>query len=205
MSKVKWMLAGAVLWLAGGVAKAEDDNTFRNATAGISLQKPETWVYATAAQNAENLARVKLSDAEFQSAMQKYATTPMVAMMKYPEPFEDVNPSFKLNLKPYGALKGKSAIELAQIVLGPLQSVFKDFAIAQAPVGVQVAGIESAYARVNYTLQVSDLQDFPITSEFWIVPRGDYFFLIGAGTRQDESTGTREEIAQILSSIRIEN
>jgi len=45
---------------------------------------------------------------------------------------------------------------------------------------------------------------FPTASELWIVPRGDYFFLIGAGTRQDEKTGGRDEIRSILGTVRIE-
>jgi hypothetical protein len=41
-------------------------------------------------------------------------------------------------------------------------------------------------------------------SELWIVPRGDYFFMIGAGTRQDEKTGTRKEIQEILKTVKID-
>ncbi len=33
---------------------------------------------------------------------------------------------------------------------------------------------------------------------------GDYFFIIGAGTRQDEKTGSRDEIKQILSTVKID-
>ena len=51
--------------------------------------------------------------------MLKYATAPLVAMMKYPEPFDDVNPSFKANIKPLGQLKGKTAIELMAVVGAP--------------------------------------------------------------------------------------
>jgi hypothetical protein len=36
------------------------------------------------------------------------------------------------------------------------------------------------------------------------VPHGDYFFLLGAGTRQDETTGTRAEIRAIVDSVKIE-
>lgn len=39
--------------------------------------------------------------------------------------------------------------------------------------------------------------------EIWIVPRGDYFFLIGAGTRQDEKTGSRQEIRRILDTVKV--
>jgi hypothetical protein len=58
--------------------------------------------------------------------------------------------------------------------------------------------------RINYSLQASDGRTFPTTSEMWIVPKGDYFFMIGAGTRQDEKTGSRKEIQQIVDSIKVQ-
>jgi hypothetical protein len=54
---------------------------------------------------------------------------------------------------------------------------------------------------MNYSMTMPDGRELPTTSELWIIPRGDYFFLIGAGTRQDESTGSKAEIEYILSSI----
>jgi len=131
-------------------AMAGEGDAFRSATAGFEITKPADWHYLTAEQNQENLSRVELTDDEYKEALLKYATVPLVAMVKYAEPFDDLNPSVKVNIKPLGELKGMAATEL------------------------------------------------------WIVPRGDYFFLIGAGTRQDEKTGGRDEIGSILATMRIE-
>ena len=158
----------------------------------------------TATQNLENIKAVKLPDAEFHAAMQKYATAPLVAMMKYPEPYDDVNPSFKVIIKPLGDLKGKSPEELISLSIPQFQRMFKDFVLVQAPTEGAVSGMKSAYARINYTMEIPDGRTFPTTSELWIVPRGDYFFMIGAGTRQDEKTGTRDEIRAILETVKIE-
>ncbi len=192
-----WMLVAAF------AAQADDPNAFVNEAAGLRLTKPADWVYVTAAQNLENLKAIKLTDAEFHATMQKYATAPLVAIMKHEEPYEDVNPSFKVNLKPYGSLKGKTPVELVEFVIPQIGKVFKDFAIDQAAMEVEVAGVTSAYARVNYTMEIPDGRTFPTTSELWIIPHGEYFFMIGAGTRQDEKTGTREEVQEILKSIKI--
>jgi hypothetical protein len=70
---------------------------------------------------------------------------------------------------------------------------------------VSVSGLAGAYVRVHYTLQTAENASFPTASELWIVPRGDFFFMIGAGTRQDEKTGTRAEIASIIQSVKIEH
>jgi len=193
-----------VIFLLTGIAYA-DENIFKSITVGFEVTKPKGWSFVTAQENLDNLKRTKLSDDEFHQLMLKYATAPLVAMMKYPEPYDDLNPSLKVNIKPFGQLKGRDGKEVISLILPQFQKVFKDFQLVQAPIDVKVAGLKAAYVRINYSLQIPDGRTFPTTSELWIVPRGDYFFMIGAGTRQDEKTGSRKEIEQIMKSIKIEN
>jgi hypothetical protein len=181
-----------------------DDNTFKSVTAGFEVHKPASWQFVTAEQNLENLKRTKLNDEEFHQFVLKYSNAPLVAMMKYPEPFDDLNPSFKVQLKPFGQLRGTDPKQILTIISGQMKNAFKDFTVAQTPTDGIVSGIKSAYMQINYSLQIPDGRNFPTTSELWIVPRGDYFFMIGAGTRQDEKTGTRKEIQQIINSIKIQ-
>lgn len=197
-------LLAALFILGAGLAAAADPNVFNNSTAGFQMTKPEEWSYITAAQNMDNIKAVKLSDETLHAALQKYATAPLVAMTKFPEPFDDVNPSFKVSLKPYGGLKGKLPQEIISLMVPQFQNLFKDFVLVQPPSEVAVSGIKSAYVRMNYTMEIPDGRTFPTTSELWIVPRGDYFFMIGAGTRQDEKTGSREEIQSILNTVKID-
>ena len=199
------LLAGMGLFLMFGMAFAGDsDNTFRSVTVGFEITKPESWQFLTAEQNLENLKRAKLSDEEFHQLMLKYATAPLVAMMKHPEPFDDLNPSLKVNVKPFGQLKGVDPKQILSMVSGQFASIFKDYAVVEGPADREVSGIKSGYLRFNYSLQIPDGRTFPTTSELWIVPRGDYFFMIGSGTRQDEKTGTRREIHEILKTIKID-
>lgn len=189
--------------LAAGIARAADATLFDSPTAGFQVKRPATWHFVTAEQHRENLKAIKFSDEEFHAAMQKYSTTPLVAMMKFEEPFDDVNPSFKVQIKPYGGLKGKSPAEIIGAFVPQFEKMFKDFSLIQSPTHVVVSGIKSAYMRMNYSLEIPDGRAFPTTSELWIVPHGDYFFVIGAGTRQDEKTGSREEIQRILKTVKI--
>ena len=200
ISRLPVLVFGSVLLGYAILTKAE---LFSNPTAGFQMVKPDDWHHVTAAQNLENIKSLKLNDEEFHAAMQKYATAPLVAITKYKEPIEDVNPSFKVNIKPFGQLKGKKPQELITMLIPQFERTFKSFELAQAPTEVVVSGIRSAYARMNYVMETPG-GSFPITSELWIVPRGDYFFMLGAGTRQDEKTGTRKEIDSILASVKIE-
>lgn len=197
------LITPLILLLA--VTAYANDNIFKSISVGFEITKPKEWSFVTAQENLDNLKRTKLSDDEFQQLMLKYATAPLVAMTKYPEPYDDLNPSLKVNIKPFGQLKGKDSKEVISLILPQLQKMFKDYQLVQSPIDVNVAGFKAAYVRINYSLQIQDGRIFPTTSELWIVPRGDYFFMIGAGTRQDEKTGSRKEIEQIMKSIKIDN
>ncbi len=183
---------------------AEDRDTFKSVTVGIEVTKPSVWSFASTQEILENLKSIKLNDEQFHQLMLKYSTVPLVAMMKYPEPYDDINPSFKVNIKPFGQHKGADGKQVISSILPQFNKMFKDFIVVQAPIDTEVSGLKAAYSRFNYSLQIPDGREFPTSSELWIVPRGDYFFLIGAGTRQDEKTGSRDEIKQILSTVKID-
>jgi hypothetical protein len=189
--------------LLSALASAEDKNEYSNPTVGLSLTRPKGWQFATADEVAENFKRTKLSDEEFQKMLEKYSTAPLVAMMKHPEPFDDLNPSFKVNIKPLGGLPPNDPKKILSLVTKQFPKVFKDYKLVTAPTDTKISGLVAAYAKIHYSLEIPDGRSFPTCSELWIVPRGSYFFMIGAGTRQDESTGTRSEIRAILDSLKL--
>lgn len=197
---MKFMQALIFLLLAFA-AFAEDTNVFESATVGFKVTKPDDWQFITAQENLDNIKKIELKDEELRQQILKYATAPLVAMLKYPEPFDDLNPSFKVNIKPLGQLRGMAPTKMLELILPQFKDIFHDFSLVQAPMDTTVGQHVAGYMRTNYSLMVPDGRTFPASSEIWIVPRGDYFFLIGAGSRQDEKTGSRDEIAKILSSI----
>lgn len=185
-----------------GTAAFADENLFTSPTAGFELTKPPSWVYMSADQNADNLRRTDHNDPELKAALMKYATAPMVVITKHPEPFDDLNPSFKVNMRPLGQFAGASPETILSAMLPPMKRMFSDLTIVQEPVAMSVGGLPGAHARFNYTLRAGGVS-YPATSELWVVPRGDFFFLMGAGWREDEATGSRSEISSIVESIRI--
>ena len=44
---------------------------------------------------------------------------------------------------------------------------------------------------------------FKTCSELWLIDKGQYFYMIGAGTKQDESNCKREEILNFLNSVEL--
>ena len=103
---------------------AQDDNVFESVTVGFKVTKPSEWQFVTAEENLESLKNVQLNDEEFKQLMLKYSTAPLVAMMKYPEPFDDLNPSFKVNVKPLGNFKGDDPKKIMGLMLPQFYKMF---------------------------------------------------------------------------------
>ncbi len=197
----KFLLVWALALLAGPV-HAQPSNTFTSPTARFSLTKPSDWQFLSADQNAANLKAVDMDDAEMKAALAKYATTPLVAITKHAEPYADLNPSFKVNIRPLGQFAGADPKAIISALLPSLQRMFSDAKVVEGPSDVAIGGLKGGYVRLDYTLRTNDGATFPTSSELWIVPRGDFFFMMGAGTRQDEATGRRSEIRSIVEGIK---
>ena len=87
-----------------------DSNRFSSPTAGFSITKPPTWVFASVEQIAAYRARVRLNDKDLEEQIRQRASAPLVAITRHPEPFDDLNPSVQVILRPLGQLEGTMAI-----------------------------------------------------------------------------------------------
>lgn len=183
---------------------AENNNKFESVTVGFKVFKPNDWRFVSAYENLVSLNRIRLNNEEFHKLMLKHSTAPLVAMMKYPEPFDDLNPSFKVTTKPLGQFKGLDPKVILDRLIPQFGKIFQNLDLVQPPEDTMVAGLNAAYMRIHYSLTIPDGRVFPTSSELWVVPRGSYFFILGAATRQDEKTGSRVEINKILDTVEIQ-
>jgi hypothetical protein len=151
-----------------------------NPTVGISIDKPAAWQVLTASANAENLRKAEIGTPEFQAAIQRYASVPLYAFVKYREPLADVNPSVKLNTRPAGAFAGKSGLQVLEAILPTLSKVMADFVVVEAPQAATIGGRPAGHTAIHYTMK-ADGASYPARSELWLIPRGDHMIVIGAG------------------------
>jgi len=188
---------------AGAIEASTAGETVEIPSLGLSVFRPAGWVTITADENARNIQSVQMDDREFQELAARYATAPVFAIAKYPEPYADLNPSFKVNVRPLGGFAKFAPEDILTTALPTFSRAFKDVRILDGPRPAQVSGRKAAYARLAYTLRAKGVA-VPTISEIWVVPKGSIFFMIGAGTREDEKNGSRAEIRQILDRLRIE-
>jgi len=201
MLKLTRYLLVAIALTLSSVCLAQDD--YSNPTLGFRMRKPTSWHYLTAEEHRANLKRADFADPAFKDLVARYARTPFLAITKHKEPHDDLNPSVRVNAREAGTLKGMAPEKVVEIMASTFARMFKDYSVAEGPVATKVSGHAAGYIRVNYTHE-ADGRKWPTTSELWIVPRGDLHFIIGAGTRQDEKSGTRKEVRSIIDTIKID-
>jgi hypothetical protein len=184
------------------VASAEKPANIDIPSFGLSVVPVPGWHVISAQENADNLRSVKMDDRQFQELAIRYANSPVVALSKYKEPYEDLNPSFKINVRPAGAFSGRPPTEILAAALPAFRRAFSDMAIEEGPSPTKVAGHDAAYAKLAYTMKAAGAA-FPTVSEIWIVPRGPIVVMVGTGTRADERNGTRAEVRQFVDRLTI--
>jgi hypothetical protein len=165
------------------IAWAQDPNTFASSAAGVSMSKPLGWHF-TAQQNA--------------------ATAPLVVITRHEEPFDGLNPTVKINIRPLGEWNGSNPVEIVETLTAPLQQAFKDAATVDGPRETELSGLKAGYVRVNFTLQSAAGRAFRTSSELWVVPRGSDYFLIEIGRSQTAGEAEKRELRSIVNSIKID-
>ena len=166
----------------------------------MSIQKPADWHVLTAEANAENLKKAEIGTPEFQEAVRKHASVPLYAFTRYPEPHPDMNASVKLNTRPAGPFAGRSGQDVLQALLPALSLAMTNLKVVTAPETTILGGRAAGHLALTYTLKTAGAS-YPAASEMWVIPRGDYLIIVGAGYRPDEKTGDRQAVLKIVHSL----
>lgn len=169
---------------------------------GIKLDYPKTWKLNSADSYYSNLENIKFDDKEFNEMIQKSASVPFFFLTKYSEPYDDINPSLKINTKPFGNLIGKSLIDISNILLTQFEKLFTDYELIEAPKEISINNQKATYFKIYYTLINSEGNFFKTCSELYLVNKETFFYMIGVGTKQNESNGSRQEMQNIIKTIK---
>jgi hypothetical protein len=191
------------LCVLSAFSQTDTFKTYRHSVLNFKIDYPVDWNVISVDEYYNQLNTIKLSEKEFNDLLVKNASVPFFAITKYPEPFDDLNPSIKINTKPYGGLKGQSLESILRILIEQFTKMFQDFSVDQEPQQIDLGNQKAEYLRIKYTLKTQDGKSFATCSELYLIDKGEYFYMIGAGTRQDEKTGTRDEIRKILNTVEI--
>jgi hypothetical protein len=177
-------------------------NVFRSEMAGIEIAKPASWHFANLQSVMENRASVKMKDEDFQKQLAQLATAPLVAATKYEEPYEALNPSFQIIVRPAATLEGKSGLEIMHLVEPGLRNNFSDFKVIEAARECVVSGRPAGRLSASYTVASQDGRTFPTRTTLVMIPRGKVLYQIGFSGPAEGPDMLTKEIEEILGSIK---
>ena len=113
------------LMLITGFAYA-DPNVFEDTTIGFKVTKPSEWRFVTSKEHIDNLKRIELEDEDIKQKLIKYSRVPLVAMAKYPDSFNDLNPSFKVTIRPIGKLRNATAKQILEVLETQFKTIYQN-------------------------------------------------------------------------------
>ena len=183
---------------------AEPSDRLENPTAGIVVVKPTGWHVGTIQQVEANRANVRLNDEKLQQAIQNSGTAPLFVFTRYQEPYDNLNPSIQVALRPLGPLAGRPPVEIMQKAVDGLKMALKDFRVVSEISATTVSGMPAAYVKGAYTLVTQDGAEYPTLSRLWIVPRGTFMFFVGTGGPQEGPDVSEEEFQAFVKSVEIQ-
>jgi hypothetical protein len=213
MTMIRSLAIGLVMLGTSSLAAAQTDSTvvpdslattsvFRSEMAGIEIQKPKAWHFADLQTVMENRASVKLKDAEFQELVQKMASAPLVVAMKHQEPYDALNPSFQVLVRPAAGLEGKSGVEVMQLVTPALAKAFTDFKVVKPAHAIDVGGRPAGRLVISYSVATQDGREFSSLATLVMIPKGKVLYQIGFSGPPDGPDKLTKEIDEILASVK---
>lgn len=179
-----------------------DPDLFRSEVARLALRKPAGWTFQTLQTALENRAKVKLKDAEFEQALTQLASAPLMIAMRHSEPYEKLNPTVQVIVRPAATLEGKSGVEIMTMVAPALARQFADFAMVDSVRAVTVGERPGARMTVRYTLKTQDGREFPTQATIVMIPRGKALYQIGFSGPAEGPEVIGTEVDSVLASIR---
>ena len=194
-----------LLFLCGysvSAGELEDPDLFRSEIAKIEIRKPEGWHFQSLETAIENRAAVKMNDEEFQKMVQQLATTPLLVVSRHEEPYDKLNPTIQLLLRPAGPLEGKTGTEILQLVVPTLQAQFADFETVEGIHQIEVSGQPGARLTIRYTLVTQEGLEYPTEATLVMIPQQTVLYQLGFSGPPEGLDAFAGEIDRVLESVR---
>ncbi|MDX9971753.1 MAG: hypothetical protein RBU21_02055 [FCB group bacterium] len=168
---------------------------------GFQIDLPSDWTVQDTGFVMANRERVDMGSPALQRRFQQ-ATVPILACTRYPDGYDDVNPTVQTTFRPMPQL-GVPATLVLEKMTGLMGQMFEDFRFIEEPVETELGGLPAARARISYAMFNSDERRFDVLARSWIVPCGKMMFIIGmSGTTQGDNV-CEDEFNGMAASIRI--
>jgi hypothetical protein len=175
--------------------------TYTNAVLGVSAKTSAGWTLISAAERESRLGSTEFKDDGLKDFVIAHMSKPFLVMTKPRQ--ASPQPTITVLVAPLESTMSTDPVANLQSMAASGERAFVDYRIVEEPRSTDVGGRKGAYCKATYTMRLQDGETAPVSFETWHTVRGDYYFLIGAVSRQPEDASTENEIKEMLSSFKI--
>lgn len=186
---IRYLMLGVLV--AAPLLRAADENVYRNTTLGFSIQKPATWFFETMATDGDTRA---VSDSPVK----------MIMITRYKEPYPELNASLSISCVSRDEVAVTVPKTLVRIIVNRIVERYEDASVQEGPSEATIAGLKGAYARVFFEGKLKEGDRAAASEEVWVLVAGDLYCIATGESRQDEKTGSRNELRQILETMKVD-
>lgn len=199
---IKTLAFSLLLLLVSSLALGADGGRVFSREAGISFVKPDAWD-ATSLELGGGDQR--LDAARLEAELRRKGYVPLFVVTKHPEPFDGVNPSFQVSLRPLGQLKDRSPEEILQMIQQGLRASYKDLEVLQDVGPSRVDEIIGAEMTVAYLFKTPEGQDLASRARMICLLRDEMIIQIALGMPRNPDPGDEATLDSILESLEIKD
>lgn len=191
----------------GRPAEAEQtasSDTFHSAMAGFSMKKPSSWHFASGQLIVDHRAGIQMRTEKLAEALRMQPNVPLVTVIKHAEPYPTLNATFSAGIRNAGQYKGVPPTELLKGVSQTMQQMTSDMKVIIPVEETLVSGLPAAHTKFSAKVKTQTGEQYPILSHLWIVPRGDFLFVLSTGGPPSGPDVSEAEFDAMMASVKIE-
>lgn len=154
------------------------EHLFHDKAAGVALEKPASWRFATPEDLEGSQGYVKLDNPDLQKALEEGSKPPVVAVLRYPEPYLGLNPTFAVSIE---RVKDAGKVDPAQVLrlIMPIYHIAHQDLRVESPIrATRAAGLEGAEVGLRYAVNTVDGGRFPARTRLILLSAEEGFYLI---------------------------
>jgi len=193
-----------VLILLSVISCAATKDLLRDTYKGLSIVMPSGWVALNHGEVSENQNTVQLMDKDIQVMFNSDQFQTLFIIAQHHEPYEGLNPSIKVVYRALGEFNKSSPTEILRLGSAILRLAVEDYDLKEPASPTTISGFNAAHLRVNYTIADKKEKTHNVDSSFYVIPRGDYMFVVRTINLSADSAELGPILDTALKSIKIQ-
>lgn len=185
-ARLTFFFAILALVIAARPASAQ---VLRDEATGVTFPVPKGWFVAQAADMLDP-RDVEFGTEQFQSAVRNYRGPKPQAVLKYKEPYPDLNPSVQFQTFPKPA-PDISETDFLSAAIVALRMNLNQAAIIKPVSVVKLSVRKAAHCVFDYVLTYAG-QTIPVRAEIWIAEASGRMVLLKTAAKRDDAKALKE-------------